>query len=196
MGELELASTTVTTSLTIHLVFRPMGWATFVVDDAQGTLSIESDWGSYAYRWGRGEWLGVEPPDLSRALAGHIGSDHDYIARKLVSPVHETDVAATVRYVRKEILRMRRERALDAFDARWAWDCLVDVDTEDEFYSAMNELPLNRYFCEPWNLVLTRATGRFLVVRDHLLPAFVEQLRAHLRAADLGGAVAEEVRGG
>lgn len=182
----ELARVGVGRTLTIHLTFKPMGWATFYIDDAQGTLAIESDWGSYAYRWGRGPWLGVEPPDLSRALAGSIGDDHDYIARKLFrSKADAYDPEATEREWRSEIVRARREGRCSAEAARDAWDTLRHVDFQDErgaVETAWENRSLRGVITDPVELRRTSKTPWFLTMREVLLPAFVAELRKALDA--------------
>lgn len=180
----ELASATVGRTLTIHLTFKPYGWATFYVDDAQGTLAIESDWGSYAYRWGRGSWLGVEPHDLSLALSGRIGNDHDYIARKLFGPkVDAYDPEATEREWRDEILRARREERCSGEAARDAWETLRHVDFQDErgaVETAWENRSLRGVITDPVELRRTSKTPWFLTMRNVLLPAFVAELRKEL----------------
>jgi hypothetical protein len=180
--ELTVASSTIWSTKTYHLIFKPFGWATFYVDDQHGTLAIESDWGNYAYRWGRGQWLGVDPPDLSPDLSRALlqfGSC-DYIARKLFrGQDEEYDPDATEREIRVEILRLRRSGTFDRDEARCAMTLVERIDWHDPSAAYSNE-ELRELIEEPWEYVRRGPTAWFLVMRDQVLPAFLRVLREDL----------------
>lgn len=164
--------------------FKPIGWATWFVDDRTGTLSLSSDWGDYAHRWGRGSWLGVDPPDLSRALATRLGAD--YIARKLFGlRARAHDPEKTRAAFRDVVLDRRREGYLDRETARALWRELDDVDwsSSESVQRAADYGLLGKHFSDAWELCAESETTWFLVVRDQLLPVFLDALRKEVKAA-------------
>jgi hypothetical protein len=178
---------TVSTSLTIHATFESFGgWATFVIDDAQGTLSITSDWGDWAYRWGRGSHLGSSP-ELSEALAGGIGRDYDYCARKLTAGSATVfDEDATRKAMRKHVLDERRRGAIDRHHARAAWEeSGGEFSNEDAFFHLLERSPdlSEALGDEPWFFVRHADSPRFLTLREFLLPFLHRTLVARREVA-------------
>lgn len=181
---LSLKSTVVYDARAYHFVFEPLGWATWYVDDRTGTLALESDWGSYAYRWGRGSWLGVDPPDLSLALATRLGCD--YVARKLFGPrATAHDAEATKSEFRREIRERRRAGEFDRETARALWRELDDVDwsSAESVQQSFSYGLLAEQFTDAWELCMESETAWFRVVRDQLLPVFLDALRKEAKAA-------------
>lgn len=177
---IELVNVVIGRSLTIHLDFKPYGWATFVVNDAQGTLIVESDWGSYSYRWGRGSWLGVDPPDLSAALANNFSLD--YVATKLFGgDYYVYDERATQAAWRRHVLGARRLGELSRREARIAWNHLDTLDFASEaglINDCSHRDPLAFFHAgEPWNCVEHQIAPRYLTLKNQLLPLFREELR-------------------
>lgn len=178
--DISVANVAASEVLSVHITFKPLGWATFYVDDARGTLAIESDWGSYAYRWGRGSWLGVEPPDLSLALRGRIGSDSDYIARKLLgAKVRAYCPETTRREWFRLIARRRRDGVLSRGTARDAWDEVsrADLGHPAIAWSDASDALREALGNDPCDLFFDSVTPAFLIVRDVLIPAFIAALR-------------------
>ncbi len=178
LDPLVLTSTRIYEARAYHFEFAPLGWATWYVDDRAGTLALKSDWGGYTHRWGRGSWLGVEPPDLSRALATRLGAD--YIARKLVGTRARThDAMATEAEFRREVTERRRAGHLDRETARLLWLELDDVDWSSA-ESVQREMAcglLAEHFTDAWESCVESDTAWFRVIRDQLLPVFLNALR-------------------
>lgn len=94
---------------TVHLRFHAgpefptsqAGWAIFRIDETSGSLAVESDWGSYAYRWGHG---GRREKTLREFLST---CSEGYIATKLLYGHRERvfDEDTT----RKEMKKLARE---------------------------------------------------------------------------------------
>lgn len=194
MRDLELSRATTSQVTSVHLVFKPSGYATFYVDDAQGTLAVESDWGCWAYRWGRGSWIHPSH-DLSAALRGQIGSDHDYVTRKLFGANDdEYNPEATRKAWRERLLEQRRCGRITRELAREAWDQIGEIDLDEPAlaYQALDDLPeLDRVLgdrCEIFERTMRR---QFVLMRDVLLPAFV----AELRRVDAGEALKKDGAG-
>lgn len=195
MRDLQLARATTAQVTSLHFVFKPYGWATFYLDDAQGTLAVESDWGSWAHRWGRGSHLDASH-DLSAALKGRIGDDPDYIARKLFgSSVEEYDASATADHWRELIIERRRSQRIDRELARAAWEQVdeIDLTSADVAWARLDygDFPeLGRALGNDWSEIFVRTKRReFLLMRDVLLPAFVAELRRS--SAEMSGAAQE-----
>jgi hypothetical protein len=67
---------------TYYFRFDHFGWAAVTINDGTGELSIQSAWGSFAYRWSPdSKHLGA--PSLTAFLADH--DRVDYVASKLLS---------------------------------------------------------------------------------------------------------------
>lgn len=170
---------TETTARVIHVRFRPSGWATFTICESTGELSVQSDWGSWSYRWHVGARAGL---GLAEALARF---DRDYVARKLEPDPEEICLEATRQNLRREVLEARREGRIDAEHARDLWDSsnyFCDVFEERCPSAALDDAPrdLQRFFGgEIYERFGHRDRHRFQVLRDGLLPV----LREHLTAA-------------
>lgn len=116
-----------------HFVFEHGGWATFYIDDERGTLAVVSDWGTRSYRWGRGAWLSVDPPDLSRALLHFTANNHyDYVTGKLFSGDREEyDQVETLKEFKRHLISRRRDGWLERDEARELWTQLLEIDFYD-----------------------------------------------------------------
>lgn len=162
----------------------PVGWAIWYVDDRTGTLALESDWGSYAHRWGRGDWLGVDPPDLTLAIATRLGTD--YLARKLFGDrARAYDAEKTKAAVRGRVLDLRRVCELDREEARAVWIQLDKVDWYcwENASRHLQELLAGVVLGEVFEYYRDSDTAWFLVVRDQLFPLLIDALRADRKAA-------------
>lgn len=189
LPELEVAQVEHGSTLAIRLRFKGGGWATFYIDDDQGTLALVSDWGSWAHRWGRGSWLGVDPPDLSRALL-HLTerNSSDYVPRKLFMGVRDQyDEQETRRDVTRHILQSRRDRPArhSRASAREAYDHLDSIEWGSEHHvaEALTEWPLDDFFqSDFYEHIVYSPPSSYFVVRDQLVPAFHEALARYLDA--------------
>jgi hypothetical protein len=121
------------------------GWAVVVID-TNGYFSTVSDYGNYAYWWGS---MGVD--DLREFL---VRCNADYVRCKL-DPSRVLDGRRTEAGLRGIVLRARRRRKIDAYDAREAWE-RASVDDAvavhdwfsnypgtlpDDYYEAYHEMP-------------------------------------------------------
>lgn len=133
--------TNITTgSVTYHLQpegERGFGWALATINDATGELTIQSDWGNWAYRWphrGMAEINGRRET-LTEFIAGRFGArtECDYLANKLTTHEerHVFDAELTVEWLRSELCKHRLEQGRnliefydDEPDAPRVWDDL------------------------------------------------------------------------
>ncbi len=190
---LETGARTSDDVLAIHLTFNAGGWATFYIDDARGTLAVVSDWGSWSHRWGRGPWLAVEPPCLSRALAENFGKDVHYVAKKLCYGVNdEYDARATRVEVLSHILQRRREGTLTQSQAREAWDYAELIEWEHGPYVVAEELNsatmVDVMGCEYYEFIEYTPPTSYFVLREQLLPRFHEALQLHFAESEKAAA--------
>lgn len=184
MTEPQIASARTYQALTVHLTWKPFGWAVVTIDDDTGTLLINSDWCNCSHRWGRGPHLGVESQKLSDFIRQHF--DANYLARKLFygKKVEAYDERETERAVRTEIIRMRRDERLDRERARELWNSLKFVEwaSADMFVMSLPD-DVSREVCggEPWYWVGTRTTSEFIAIQDIVLPALRDALNGAAR---------------
>jgi len=163
--------------------FNHYGWAIFTVCNDTGELSIQSDWGDWSYRWshaGIGE---------GRTLAGFLAiADKHYLSRKLMPDEQRKvpDYESTLESLREVILEKRRSDSIDKCWAREMWN-----EAED-FASAYDQAGIIYGFdaaCravssdfvaeidELWELLGTKDSHTYIILRDHLLPVFKQHLR-------------------
>jgi hypothetical protein len=64
---------------------EPFGWAIFTVNNTTGEFHIQSDWGSWQYRWPVGDNLGADSAAHEKQLAHFLGTSNDahYVTDKL-----------------------------------------------------------------------------------------------------------------
>ena len=171
-----LRSVRVSQAIAYHFGFDH-GWAIFTVNDATGELNLQSDWGDYAYRWpARPESLGAE--NLTAFLV-NARADSDYVARKLFGgDTTEFDADATAEALRDAIVSRRRKNEIDRDVARAAWDELArwGPSSYDDFHNTPDEIS-EALYQSAYEYARTCSTGRFLFVRDFLIPLFVDHLR-------------------
>ena len=114
------------------------GWAIFFLDDA-GCFTALSDYGDWSHRWpmaGMPKGMG-----LREFL---LGCDDDYVLRK-IAPTREYDEDGTEKAIKEMILGMRREKQLDAEEAREEWDNFLHhrpLESDYEFWKWSEESKL------------------------------------------------------
>jgi hypothetical protein len=146
------------------------GWARIWITD-DGCISIMSDWGDYGY------WFG-DPAMEFRAFL--LQCDDDYLGNKFAGGKKEFDGEETADAARELILRHRREKRLDAEDARREWrgvPTMFDGEVDyAEWVNHQTELGFD-YTYDLARYVRPHAVRQFL---KHVWPLFVELLRAEL----------------
>lgn len=160
-------------SRTFHLRSESgYGWALATLNDVTGELSIQSDWGDWAYRWnldGLGE----------RTLTEFVGSvaDEYYLADKLCPDGRhgKADLQATRDDVRRKILESRRSGRMNLSrdDARSLWNFTASNEFRYEFEDGIDPewdilerlLEGDRHYVLVWG-----PTWSYLVLRDAILP--------------------------
>lgn len=113
------------------------GWACCTVNDVSGELTITSDWGNWAFRWGT--WhLGV--PTLTEFLADR--DSYDYIACKLIDSdrLRVFDVDKSIRELKIQLLTVRRGEEISKESARAIWEWLDDLKDLDDERAFLDEL--------------------------------------------------------
>lgn len=95
------------------------GWALATVNDGTGELMIQSDYGSWSFRWSTNpSHLGCE--SLTHFIAGRFTGDGDahYLANKLTSQSEREhfDSNATVDHMQRELIKKRLEAGRDLIE--------------------------------------------------------------------------------
>lgn len=146
------------------------GWLATVFLGAEGILSTVSDYGNYGYWWGSVQ-------DDFRAFLCRI--DDGYLLGK-VSPGEEVDEKASEAGVKACILRLRREKRIDADTARDEWDLLSYVRDGDEG-GWWAQTTLGEH-ADPMELWSWRSNQQAVAFCERVMPRLREMLRAELAA--------------
>lgn len=175
-----LSFTTTTPACTWHFsgVGPLEGWALFTVNPWAGTLSIQSGWGDWSHRWSL-HHLGLNDLPVETRLCRFLSQgSHDYVARKLMprDQQWEHDNQASCRLIYARLVDQRVPDLPKQWDFEEALkECLAAEDlveaVESEFLDEGDSGFDLRELC------VRRDSSLFLLLRDQLLPAFVEQLR-------------------
>lgn len=169
-------------STTYH--FRPdkgIGWALATVNDMTYELAIQSDWGSWQYRWsasGMPRDATGTPSTLTAFLAERDLSGHyacDYIADKLTSRDERNvfDPSATVQAMRKHLIdrRLEQGRALIEYYEDCEPGDRVDVGADIEghklgYMDLVTVRPKYAYTDEQWPLTKSIARALYDAIDD------------------------------
>jgi len=116
--------------------------ATFTLDEVTGQVSIQSEYGDFAYRW-----TSIGKSTLAEFLCS---LDMDYFMNKAAgSAWQEMDFDSTIVQLKSDIIEYRREHnwpgGCTKEKARSAWDEVDSIDggdvrTPDQFYYHYNQL--------------------------------------------------------
>lgn len=188
------------TTSAIAFTFRAnerSGWAICTVNNRTGELAIQSDWGSWTYRWGG--HFGERPDGTKKMLTEFISgcdeiwTDRDgvkrygsYLADKLTAgkphndPEGRTtfDLRATVRHFGESLRDARRDKSIDRITHIRIADELADTlrDTECEnpegFLRAWYAIEDHEDVCsDAWEMTCYSETFSYRVLRDSIIPA-------------------------
>lgn len=169
--------------------------ASFTLDDATGQVSIQSEYGDYAYRW-----TSIGKATLAEFLCS---LDMDYFMNKAaIGAWQEIDFDGTINQLKSQILDYRREQNWDGGStkekARAAWDEVESIDHDeirsvDQFYAEYNQLSdvqdiVSTYDLEICHRIKPTAQHFWDVVmkafRDHVIKLReIEKSRLDLEAA-------------
>lgn len=143
------------------------------IDDDLGLLTIVTEGGAYAHRWGTSvEYLAA--PTLTAALRNRY--DASYVTDKLLyqSVRNEYDEKATVDAVKEAVLRSRRARECTAEGARDAWNELNELFTlsPEEAYEWAS-----MFSSFPAECIRERPTRAAQDLHDKHVPALLAALR-------------------
>lgn len=172
-----LSSTEESTTISIHCRFKPHGWATFMINNDVGTLSIQSDWGDWSYRWGTGS---LGSPTLLIALRDRF--DQWYVANKLFGgKTSAYDPYKTEESFKKKLLEARRRRDISKEDASELWYELDRVPWENVdalYYSLPSDEVFNKVFGSEWFFDLEESPlPSYEVFLELLHPALIKCLK-------------------
>jgi len=120
-------------STTYSLYFKQdgynRGYAHFTLVHDLGIVHAQTDWGDYCYRWSSYE------DSLETFL---IDLDSYYVGIKFCGNPKELDKESIKKEIKKDIIKLRRERTIDSDTARECYTDCVDMDLE---------CSVDTYFC-------------------------------------------------
>lgn len=168
--------------------FEPMGWAFFVLDDETGWFGIESDWGNYGHTWpspGRGK----ESLKHFVATAGceYIATKFSYDREREFSKTFDEE--GTRSQIKKDIVERRRDRRMEAEEAREVWDALErwGMENENAFHYDMPD-EIQTFYCgDLCELAHYKPSARFDFLVGTLLPFFQDVLKKELSSGSAKG---------
>jgi len=162
------------TSKTYSLYFENQrGYAHFTLVPDLGIVHAQTDWGDYCHRWGN---IGEET--LEEFLSD---IDSYYIGIKFCGKPSELDEKATLKDIKKDILKERRKGYLSARMARKNYDDCSEInfDSNTAFYLTFpNRIITEIYDSDPSSVPLRMTyTGWQTVFINEIFPAFQEYLK-------------------
>ena len=167
-----------------HFLFENFGWATFIICDELGELSVQSDWGCWGHRW--------NPDHLGESHNGSLTSflataGVDYIANKLSysMPSDAREIPceeATGKSMRARVIEARKGGEIDKGDARELWGQIDDLmDRYAEGGVQVAYYNMERELCDilgdSWEYFETEEAPTLVILREKLIPFLQEELR-------------------
>jgi hypothetical protein len=165
-----------------YVIKSPTGqWlANIVLDDKDGDIYIQSDYGDYSYWWrSRGR-----DTTLKQFL---LSCDDSYVMNKFGYGGKNDYFYAdrTIKNIKKDILQQRREDRIDSDQARLLWNEINDIDystdTCNEMYVSLAEWApdvLSHIYGDssyeiPWS---TGTHPQLIAFMDKVWPLFLEEI--------------------
>ena len=156
------------------------GWAICTVNDATGELLIQSDWTeACGHRW-HVDHLGC--PTLTEFLAQDRGGYYDYLVGKLLPPTRRDRFSpeATVKEMRRRVVKRRRDGDLDRAVARELWDALGELTGHDDVHEFFAHLCEDTEYGDLFDFgedAREEPTSEATALTKIILPALVEACR-------------------
>ena len=116
------------TAVVYKFRLKGFGWANISIREWPdgGAIDIQSDYGNYA-----NTWYAIGSGPFRKFLCG---VDMGYFFNKCLGNAYlEFDCEATIREIRKDIIRDRREGNIEHDAAREIWESLDDLDTNSAY---------------------------------------------------------------
>ena len=161
------------------------GWAVLQMDDVSGVVSIESDYGNWNYCWPKRGHPGESLYEF------FISAGDDYLAEKLWGGNrYEYDVEASLKSIKEEILRARREDSITKGLARTLYDeskYLDDSVGAEAFVRDFSSELWDFLGCGADEFMVRNTKFDYLVLRDRLLPFLKEHLNRVVNMKLIGG---------
>lgn len=161
------------------------GWALATVNDATGELSIQSDWGTWAYRWhtahlGPGRQSGDGVATLTEFLSCRSPDSCHYIADKLTSAEHclrwAFSAEKTLKYLKERVREDAQLSESSITELLAELDELPTTDDSRDFVDAFYQIDdHDKIVCDsPGEWIREELTGSYLVLLHRIIPALVE----------------------
>jgi hypothetical protein len=177
-------SVTESTSRTILIHFNEEGWASYTINDDTGEVTIQSDWGTWAYRWH------VDHTGYRTMVEAVCGFNNHYITDKMHygrRDREEPDADETRKCLCEGIIQGRREGRLDRDKARELWDAAIEFfdileEGNADIALARADECLWKWCPDLYESIMHQPTHSFLMLRDQLIPALQRHLAPEVAA--------------
>jgi hypothetical protein len=157
----------------------PRLWWARIWVTSDGLISIASDYGHFGY------WFGGPGCEIRRFLTGVDPSQDGYMAIKLADGRRVYDPDSTVRRIREEVVRMRKDKEIDRDTARELWNSVneFELDHSDARASSWLDEDLVREHlgCDAYGYFAQQMPGDVRGFMRDIWPVFVETLKEELR---------------
>lgn len=181
---IELPTTVIRKSLVEkYLIHKNGNWAEFFIDEAYGTLTIRSSFGTYSYGW---DSYGHDLKAFLLSIMDKEDGYYGYILGKLSKGEREFLFDETIKEMKSKILEERREDEINEEEAREMWDEIEGLDecsTGNEFYHLVGNAStfLEHFGWEQVGDMIREGTpNKLLRLAEFFFPIICEQFQKEL----------------
>tara|TARA_A100001391_G_scaffold43014_1_gene25001 strand:+ start:412 stop:972 length:561 start_codon:yes stop_codon:yes gene_type:complete len=164
-----------TTFHEIMAVSDGWGWARLLWEDATGRVNINSDYGDWSYCWTA---IGTKTlaQFLNQLSSGYMGE------KMLGVGLREHSDGKTVAYIRKAIIRDRKDGELTKEEAKEEWTNVKYYGDGDwDFRMWCGETSYE----DPWGFACDDVNGQWVSFWDHIWVPLIKPALAEVNATDI-----------
>lgn len=181
LPNLELRHSQMSKAVTYSFWFKGYSsWANFTINDGTGEFSVQSDWGSWAYRWHTNS-LG-EGKTLTHFL---LECDADYIVNKFkiggaADLKDVVDPKGTLNAIKERIDEAQQDDRITKQVARALWLAAVEYTEMNRCDATLIDSDLCDFLNEPHEYTEYEPSHTYVLLVRRLIPFFQDWLKDHL----------------